>query len=1005
MNKDCVLLAVRENRLRRLEAARLLAASGVSCVFEKDPLRIGKRIEEDLERVVVLDREGYSTSFLKALEEYQKVSPGLVIVYLCEDGNTTDKQLTYHDRRISYVEYAHMKGALANVVCLARRESEILSLHPSDYQRKHPFLIVAKETMGITSGPDKWAITQKEEETDLVKRERNNRGISRRTFLKGSAAAAAVAAVASMTGCGDPSQGTTAAPTDGTLEEVPTTSAGTVEPAPLPEDEIYVTSCRSNCFQGCVLNAHVRDGKVVRMSPKAYEKNDYTGCCVKGLSLPQRTYSPTRIQYPMRRVGERGADQWERVSWEEAIKEVAEKLMTIQKTYGTYSVVVEGGSGNYGKVHGVAGLQNRFAFMIGATLPSGCYDQAFGYGTDRAIGGGVWLHGNEPTDFLNSKTIFIWGSNPVHAQPQNWRIVSKAHNQGTKLICIDPIRSATAAKCDEFVPIQPGTDLLLTMAMMKIILEEGWTDEAFMKNRSTCPALVRKDDGKYLMKSAFATLAEGEADDYYVWDADKNAAVLGAETTNPALEGAYTVEGVECVTAFTLLKARIMETDVAYAAKKTGISEAKIKELADEYAHSGASAIYANYGIDHYQNGHLWGFAIACMATLTGNLARSGCSLGGMFVNSSVGFNTNALYAGDSNGSVPNPYIPSYAIGEIFRNQSWRGAPYPLKAIVTANSNSMSNWAQQNQWFEDIFPNLDYWVVLDNEMTDCARYADMVLPVAGWLETNDLRSNFNNPYLVIQEKAIEPLYESKSDKDIFELLAAEMGLGEFFPPRDEEYWMQVNVSFPYWEQLGMSFDRIMKDKVVDTVYNGNPFVRGESAPFPTTQGRVRVYCEDPQPRTNWGQAISKETYELERMPYFKAPNEAWDENPLFAKYPLVFIQDHTRFRTHSQWYNTPVLRELDPEPYIRLNPDDAKARGIAEGDIAEMYNDRGHVVAVVHLDPAVRPGVTTMPKGWQRDQFIAGCYQELTNTSSDPMACNFAYFDTLVEVRKYEGGK
>ncbi|MBP3701626.1 MAG: hypothetical protein J6I64_07035, partial [Lachnospiraceae bacterium] len=81
MSKDCVLLAVKENRLRRLEAARLLAASGVCCVFEKDPLRIGKRIEEHLERVVVLDREGYSHSFLKALEEYQKVCPGLVIVY------------------------------------------------------------------------------------------------------------------------------------------------------------------------------------------------------------------------------------------------------------------------------------------------------------------------------------------------------------------------------------------------------------------------------------------------------------------------------------------------------------------------------------------------------------------------------------------------------------------------------------------------------------------------------------------------------------------------------------------------------------------------------------------------------------------------------------------------------------------------------------------------------------------------------------------------------------
>ena len=100
----------------------------------------------------------------------------------------------------------------------------------------------------------------------------------------------------------------------------------------------------------------------------------------------------------------------------------------------------------------------------------------------------------------------------------------------------------------------------------------------------------------------------------------------------------------------------------------------------------------------------------------------------------------------------------------------------------------------------------------------------------------------------------------------------------------------------------------------------------------------------------------------------------------------------------------PVLRELDPEPYIRMNPDDAAARGLVEGDIAEMFNDRGHAVAKLRVDPAVKPGVATMPKGWQREQFIAGCYQEMTNTSSDPMACNFAYFDALVDVRKYEGG-
>ena len=1004
MNKDCVLLAVRENRLRRLEAARLLAASGVSCVFEKEPLRIGKRIEEDLERVVVLDREGYSPSFLRALEEYQKVSPGLVIVYLCENGNATDKQLTYHDRRISYVEYAHMKGALANAVCLARRESEILSLHPSDYQRKHPFLIVAKDTMGITSGPDKWAITQKEEETDLVKKERNNRGISRRTFLKGSAAAAAVAAVASMTGCGDPSQGTTAAPTEGTLEEVPTTT-GKTEPAPLPEDTLYNSPCRSNCFQSCTLNAHVRDGKVVRMSPKDYPNPDYTGCCLKGLTIPQRTYSATRIKYPMRRVGERGEDKWERVSWEEALKEIAEKFNTIQKTYGTQSLLIDTASGNYGLVHGTYGMSFRMAYVLGASKVDVSYDAALGTGTDRALGGGLWLHGNEITDFYNSKLIYIWGSNPVHAQPQNWRILAKAQKLGAKLVCIDPIRSATAAKCDEYIPIQPGSDLLLVMAMMKIILEKGWADETFMKTRSTSPCLVRKDTGKYLKKSDFTALAEGEEDVYYVWDKAADKAVLSTEATEPALEGTYTVEGIECTTAFSLLKDRINETDVDYAAKKTGISKDKIVEMTDNYVHSGASGIYTVYGIDHYQNGHLFGFAIACLATLSGNLAKPGCSLTGFFVNRSMTVDYAGLYTKEAQILQGiKGMIPSDKVGEVFRTQQFYGGPFPVKAMYTSCSNSMSNFAQQNQWFDDILPNLEYWVVVDTEMTDSARYADMVLPAAFWLEVDDLRSNYNNPYLTIQEKAIDPLYESKSDSEIIRLILTEMGYGAGFPEKTDKEWIQVLMDLDLLKMLGFTYERLMEEKIIHTVWNGAPYIYGESSAFPTQQGLVRVYCEDPLPRNNHYQDLSA-VYEKERMPYFKAPNEAWDENPLFEKYPLVFIQDHSRFRSHSQWFNTPILRELDPEPYIRMNPDDAAARGLKEGDIAEAYNDRGHAVAKLRLDPAVKPGVMTMPKGWQREQFIAGCYQELTNTSSDPMASNFAYFDTLVEVRKYEGGK
>lgn len=996
--KGSVLLAIKDNRIRRLEVARLLAAAGLPCTFEREPLRICEKVEQHPGRVIVLDRDGYPKSFLRALDDYQYRYSSLVIVYLCDHAEEARQEASYHGRRVSFVEYGKVPYALVPSVRLAKRESGMIGLDLSDYQMQHPFLVEAKNSMRETS---------KKEGTDLARKERNN-GISRRQFLQGSAAAAAVLGISSLAGCATTDEKETT--TQGTtLEEVPTTEAPTY-PGPYVEEQLFSTPCRSNCFQGCRLNAHVRDGKVVRMSPAAQGAPEqdpdglYTGCCLKGLSIPNRTYSNKRIKYPMRRAGERGEGKWERITWDEAVQEIATKFMDIQKTYGDQAICVDTGSGNYGLLNGVLGMVNRFAYALGATKPGTSYDQALGYGTDRAIGGGVWLHGNEPTDFLNSKTVFVWGSNPVHAQPQNWRILAKAKSQGTKLICIDPIRSATATKCDEYVSIQPGTDLLLTMAMMKVVLEEGWTDEEFMKTRSTCPALVSKEDGKYLMKSAVVGLADGETDDdYYVWDLDAKKAVLTKEATNPALEGTFTVDGKEYDTAFTLLKARIMETDVDYAAKKTGISKDKIKELTEAYAKSGATGIYTNYGIDHYQNGHLWGFAICCLGTLTGNIGRKGCSLSGLYVSSSITFNYTPLYV--SNGKLANGVVPLNGMGELIKTQKLFGKDYPVKALYTTNANSMSNFAGQKQWFDDILPNIDYWVVHDFEMTDCAQYADIVLPAAFWLEVEDVKGSMFAPFITVQEKAIEPLYESKSDVETYRLIATAMGLGQFFPDQPDEEWIKLLFDLPLFTQLGMTWDVVKAAKTVRTAWNGNPFVRGESAAFPVPQGRVRVYCDTIAPRTNWGQEIDPELLVKERMPYFKAPNEAWDENPLYKKYPLVYIQDHTRFRVHSQWFDTPNLRELDPEPYIRMNPDDATARGLKEGDIAEMFNDRGHAVAKLRLDPAVKPGVATMPKGWQRNQFIEGCFQEMTNGTSDPLACNFAFFDALVDVRKYEGGK
>ncbi|HHW07181.1 MAG TPA: molybdopterin-dependent oxidoreductase [Clostridia bacterium] len=806
--------------------------------------------------------------------------------------------------------------------------------------------------------------------------------MSRRTFVKASATATIAAGVIAS-----------AEPWESSMKML----ALNDNPVKESEEQLFSSVCRSNCFQCCRLYAHVRDGKLVKTTPAPYLDEIYTGDCLKGLSLVQRTYSPTRIKYPMRRVGERGENKWERISWDEAITEIARKFKEIQAKYGPRSLVLDTGSGNYGLVHGIQGVVNRLANSIGCTKLNVCYDQATGYGSDRVIGGGVWLWGNEPRTMLDAKNIIVWGSNPVNSQPQNWRILRKAQKKGAKVITIDPIYSATANKSDEFIPIVPGTDLMLVLAMLNYIVSNGLIDLEFVKMRTTAPFLVRRDNGKVLRRSDFEPGIPAEEDDYYVWDSAAGQPVLLKQgPADVAIEGTFRVNGVEVDTVFTLLKKHVAQYTLEKASELTKIPVEKIEYLARTYV-DGPTTIYTNYGIDHYQNGHLWSFAAFIMACVTGQIAKPGAGFTGLYVQY-IPINYANVYV--TNGQMAFGDLPQLYFHQVVKEQEFMGQPFPVKAILTMCSNSMSNWAQQNVWFTDILPNIEFFVVIDTEFTDTARYADIVLPAAFWFEVNDLRVSYNNPYILIQEKAIEPLYESKPDAEIMAMIGREMGLAEFFPEHyTDEDWIEMLLDADVLRQMNITYDRLKKEKVIRGEGSAEkPYIRGELY-FLTPTGRAQLYCENPQPRVNYGQDLTG-VVEKERLPYFKPPAEAWKDHPLYQKYPLVFIQEHSRFRSHTQWFNTPMLKELDPEPLAKISRADAEARGIKTGDIVEVFNDRGRAVLKAEVNDAIPKGVIVIPKGWQREQFIEGCFQELTNTTSDPMAVNFAYFDCLVDVRK-----
>ena len=183
---------------------------------------------------------------------------------------------------------------------------------------------------------------------------------------------------------------------------------------------------------------------------------------------------------------------------------------------------------------------------------------------------------------------------------------------------------------------------------------------------------------------------------------------------------------------------------------------------------------------------------------------------------------------------------------------------------------------------------------------------------------------------------------------------------------------------------------------------GENFVFASDGVFPTPTGRAQFYQEKVAPNTNYDARFYDIEFDIskERLPYWEPPHEASHENSLYKKYPFMIISDHVKFRTHTQWWDVPVLKELDPEPLLKINPADAKKHGIKTGDKVKIYNDRGFVVMKAAVNGGCQPGVLTAPKGWEKSQFIDGHFADLSSREMNPVCANSAFFDLLVAIEK-----
>lgn len=810
--------------------------------------------------------------------------------------------------------------------------------------------------------------------------------VDRRSFLKVSGATAgAVAAV------GLASRGNTVLKALAVTDEATTAAA--------QDEQIFSGACRGNCAGGCFVNIHVRDGKVVKTSMRALPDPQYNRICVRGLTHMERIYHPNRLKYPMKRVGERGEGKFERITWDEAITTITDKWKSYEKEFGKESFAISWGSGSYGSLSGQAlGCPtNRLLNVVGCAYIPMTVDAAHGHTAGYAVGWGLNFTLNEPKDMKNARTIIVWGSNPVISQPHLMHFILEAQENGTKLIVIDPIQNITASKADIFVPIRPGTDGALALAMANIVVREGWIDTAFLKKSTVAPFLIKETDGKYLRLSDTRALAEGEQDQYFVSDQDGKVGAV-EEIADPIIEASFEYNGVKVKTAYSLLLERIAEYPPQKAAEICNISIDQIEEITKIYATNGPATIYQYFGIDHYVNAHYNIFCLYALAMVTGNIGKpgAGCGMGEV-----LPFFANlggTLYPEGATGASINLPLPEMNI--VMDEHKSGTKEITLKGAYFTHINHLGN-AAQRQGTIDWMKKLDFIAVADMNMNETARYADILLPVAHWFEVKDVFACFGTqPHLLLQEKAIEPLYECKSDFEITKLLAEKMGYGDRFKFTEDEYidlWLDTDFA----RSMNLTRANLEKEKAIKCL-PGENFVFAEGGVFGTPTGRAQFYNETPAIGSNydarfWNKAMD---VDLERLPTWIPPYEAWHENPLHEKYPYILISEHVKFRTHSQWWDVPTLLELDPEPIVKFNSVDAVKYGVQTGDKVKLFNDRGFVVMKAAIHEGVQPGVLVAPKGWEQQQFIDGHFSDLTTNHMNNVCANSAFFDVLVGVEK-----
>jgi anaerobic dimethyl sulfoxide reductase subunit A len=721
--------------------------------------------------------------------------------------------------------------------------------------------------------------------------------------------------------------------------------------------------------------------------------------CVRGRAIKQRTYAPDRLRNPLkRRAGaRRGEGDFEEISWEQAISEIAAKVTTLRDQYGPRSIYHHYGTGAYYGFSSSACIQRALRLSGGHLNLYGNYSWAALAVSSPATFGTGGTDGTRLSEVRNSDLLLGFAFNPWEIRQsgsgEQWDLLNaitdrKASGKPFRNVQVDPrYTDSDLGKADEWLPIRPGTDAALAEAIAHEMISSGWVDA---NSRQFLDELCVGYDRASLDQ---AIVDNPDYAEYIDVEENYKDYILG--------EGKFTAPRT-----------------AQWAAGVCGIPADSIKRVAGYIMDAQAPFIIIGAGCNRHANGEQNMRALYMLPILTGKIGQPGVNSGELPKN--FGLSRGGMSAGSNPEGASIPFhVWAEAIDKGADMDEKHNAVKGLgedeklgtniKAVFSSTGNALINQHSDINYTRRILEDeskCELIVVSDCWMTSTAKYADYVLPDSTWVESNDLANDSyasgETGYLTFMSTALEPLYNTKNLYNIGLELARKWGVeDQYTEGRTEQEWLehlyQITVdrnpdlglpaTYTEAQQVGF-FRRFSPDThiALKDYVDGSPDVA-----LRTPTGKIEIYSLDwAKKAAEWIPASADEYSQIRPLSKYVVTWQGYEDEVTREEYPFQVVGYHTKGRTHSSYHNVPNLREAI-EDSTWINPLDARRLGIRNGQMLTLTSPSGSMRVKAKITPRIIPGSVSIAEGaWYNpdangvDQ--GGCCNTLTTYLPNPVS-------------------